>query len=116
MDQNFDYDDPAQLYFDPPELYDGNADSRRFLYCSLYDNGSGPGSPPVKRASNPVGSGCGTSVRACMAGPKKGQLCGSDDSFCDSSPEAGDGECDACPAVGGVTTEDEMFVLLGSRF
>ena len=27
---------------------------------------------------------------------------------------AGDGECDACPLTQGASTEDEMFVLLGS--
>ena len=28
----------------------------------------------------------------------------------------GDGECDACPLRGGVTTEDEMFILIGAYF
>ena len=27
-----------------------------------------------------------------------------------------DGVCDACPAGGGVTTEEEMFLLLGSYY
>ncbi len=51
-----------------------------------------------------------------MDGPYKGVLCGGNDAFCDSTPGAGDGLCDACPVHGGVTTEDEMFVLLGSYF
>ena len=29
---------------------------------------------------------------------------------------AGDGLCDACTLFGGVTTEDEMFLLLGNYF
>ncbi len=32
-----------------------------------------------------------------------------DDAACDSSPGAGDGFCDACQIMGGVTTENEMF-------
>ena len=35
---------------------------------------------------------------------------------CDSTAGAGDGVCDACILIGGVTTEDEMFLLLGSFF
>jgi hypothetical protein len=35
---------------------------------------------------------------------------------CDSSDGAGDGACDACPLLGGVTTEDEMFILFGKYF
>ena len=51
-----------------------------------------------------------------MDGPEKGQLCGGDDSFCDSAPGAGDGDCDACPLLGGLTTEDEMFIFLGGYY
>ena len=32
-----------------------------------------------------------------------------DDAACDGSPGAGDGFCDACPIMGGVTTGNEMF-------
>jgi cysteine-rich repeat protein len=112
-----DYSDPVQKIFDPPVHY-GNlsANDRRFRFCSLYDNGAGPGSPAIKRNSNPIGSGCGTGSRSCVAGPSKGLLCGSNDAFCDSSPGAGDGECDACPVDGGFTTEDEMFILIGGYY
>ena len=69
----------------------------------------------MKRNSDPL-RGCEVGVRACMNGPNKGELCGGSDAFCDSSPGAGDGECDACPIIGGVTTEDEMFIMLGLRY
>jgi hypothetical protein len=44
-----------------------------------------------------------------------GAACGgpAGDATCDSTPEAGDGWCDACPITAGVTTEDEMFLLFG---
>jgi hypothetical protein len=35
---------------------------------------------------------------------------------CDSAPSAGNGLCDGCLLTGGVTTEDEMFLLLGSWY
>ena len=97
--------------------------SRRYKFCSLYDNGA-TNPDEVKRQStspNPpppippglAGGPCSDAVVACMAGPRKGQLCHGDDRQCDSSSGAADGVCDACPLLGGVTTEDEMFILLG---
>jgi hypothetical protein len=38
------------------------------------------------------------------------------DGACDTTPGAGDGECDACSVRFGTTTEDEMFILLGAFF
>ncbi|MEE8147555.1 MAG: hypothetical protein V3T24_08130, partial [Longimicrobiales bacterium] len=111
-----DYTDPVQLEFDPPiALDDAAVADRTYLYCSLYDNGSTPSSPEVSRNSHPVAT-CGAGVRECLSGPNKSVLCGGDDAFCDSSAGAGDGECDACPVVGGVTTEGDMFVLFGSFY
>ena len=49
-------------------------------------------------------------------GPQKGELCNGNDEACDSQPGANDGDCDACPLKGGVTTEDEMFILIGGYF
>ena len=42
-----------------------------------------------------------------MDGPNKGNNCYGNDFNCPQS------ECDACPATGGLTTEDEMFLVLG---
>ena len=36
-----------------------------------------------------------------------------DDASCDSAPGAGDGSCDACAITSGLTSDDEMFVMLG---
>ncbi len=132
-----DYSDPLQLDFDPPLAFDDpDVEDRTFLFCSLYDNGSGPGSPPVKqRSTSPlppaipglatsellnllgVGGPCPKKATVCADGPNKGLVCGTqntlDHAYC------GDAElelCDACPARGGVTTSDEMFILLGSYF
>ena len=115
---NTDYNDPVVLSYDPPIHYgpDTTNDERRYRFCSKYDNGSTATSPPVKLNSDPVGCNCAASQRACVAGPKKGQLCNGDHSFCDSSPGAGDGDCDACPVRGGVTTCDEMFILIGGYY
>ncbi|RIK92067.1 MAG: hypothetical protein DCC71_24680, partial [Proteobacteria bacterium] len=132
-----DYSDPLQLDFDPPLAFDDpDVADRTFLFCSLFDNGSDIGSPPVKRRStspfppdipglatgqllNQVGVGgpCPRHVTVCADGPSKGEVCGTASTL--NHGMCGDPAqklCDACPARGGVTTEDEMFILLGSYY
>jgi len=120
-----DYADPLQLEFDPPISHSGGLSvaDRTYLYCANYDNGSTPGSPPIKRQSTsvspplglPFGGPCPDAELQCI-GPNEGTPCFGDDALCDSAPAAGDGDCDACPVRGGVTTTDEMFILLGDYF
>jgi hypothetical protein len=127
------YNDPAQVRFDPPlALDDPDPAQRRFKFCAIYDNGLGDPTNVKRNSTSPiarpvsffVGGPCrianGPFARdrgiACLAGPKKGMACGGDDRVCDSAPGARDGVCDACPLEGGVTTEDEMFILLGAYF
>jgi hypothetical protein len=125
------YNDPVQLEIDPPLPFTGTADERRFIFCALYDNGSTPTSPSVKRQSTSpvpppigtvlIGGPCEDDELACISPDpaKQGQLCGSEpdpDRFCDSAPGAFDGLCDACPLNGGFTTEDEMFIQLGNFY
>ena len=57
------------------------------------------------------GCGCEPEERSCFGGPDQGMACNGDDSLCGEG-----GICDACPTGGGVTTEEEMFILLGSYF
>jgi len=122
------YNDPVQLSIDPPLPFTGTESERRFLFCALYDNGSAPTSPSVKKQSTSpespvplVGGPCEDAEKTCISADpaKQGQLCADKpdpDRFCDSSPGAFDGVCDACPLRGGFTTEDEMFILLGNYF
>lgn len=123
-----DYTDPLQLVLDPPVAHGSGGgaaaiQARTYLYCSIFDNGAGPGSPAVKRRSTspeppnnlPFGGPCSGTELRCI-GPNQGTLCFNNPSNCDSSPGAGDGDCDACPVLGGVTTEDEMFIGLGSYY
>jgi hypothetical protein len=125
-----DYADPVQLYFDPSIAHDENDPAQRtYLYCALYDNGATPSSPPVKQwslsATTPfpgLGGPCDKARRACMTGPHKGVLCAqsvtgvAEPEFCETSPGEADGQCDACPVIGGVTTDDEMFALFGDYY
>ncbi len=117
------YNDPVQLYFDPPVAFDtSGSKSRRFLYCSTYDNGADDPAEVKRYSTSPSppplapGGPCSLGSTRCLAGPQKGQVCAGNHAFCDSAPEAGDGVCDACTVTGGVTTEDEMFILLGSYY
>jgi hypothetical protein len=118
--QNFVYNDPADLIFDPPLVFDSPDPSQRVLhYCSLYNNGvAADGSPDpqtVTRASRIPPQGFRCFPTACTAG-KIGAPCSGDSRQCDSSRGAGDGACDACPITGGESTENEMFILIGSYY
>ena len=124
-----DYSDPMVLRYDPPVVLDGaDPTSRRYKFCAIYDNGATVPDEVKRQSTSPdppfgggalenlLGGPCPDTTVACLGGPKKGQLCGGDNSVCDSSPGLGDGVCDACPVHGGVTTEDEMFILLGMYY
>ena len=66
------------------------------------------------RKANPSSFGGTCKPVACTAGRVAAPCDGeNDDATCDSSPGAGDGECDACPITGGESTENEMFNLFG---
>ena len=116
-----DYSDPMVLTFDPPVAFDGDDPStRRYKFCTRYDNGADVPLEVKRRSTSPTpplfvapGGPCRVEDAACLSGPRKGELCNGDNRFCDSAPGANDGSCDACPLRGGVTTEDEMFILLG---
>jgi len=121
------YNDPVQLYFDPPLVFnDPDPATRTLRYCALYDNGA-TDPTEVKRKSTspdtpigfPSGGPC-TTPTGCTSG-KVGQSCSGNtqakrNASCDTSVGQGDGVCDACVLRGGVTTEDEMFILLGTYY
>lgn len=123
------YDDPLTLRFDPPMVFDQPRQPDRSLtYCALYDNGFTDPSEVKTKSGSPetpgeiFGSFGGPCAEAthCTSG-RVGDVCGDGDQpardrSCDSVAGAGDGACDACPLRGGVTTEDEMFVLFGAFY
>ncbi len=121
--ENFVYNDPVNRYYDPPLAFDSDDPAERTIhYCAYYENGvASDGSPDpstVKRRSKtPPNSLNLCEPVACTAG-RIGEACGGvdDHASCDSAPDAGDGECDACVATGGNSTEDEMFILLGAYY
>ena len=134
--QSFDYADPLYQRFTGDEIlrFDSpNDEDRTFVYCSRWDNGES-NSAEVRRESNkpdaetcdfvaqfaPLANqaglglftcGCVPEDRSCFGGPNEGMACNGDDSVCGEG-----GVCDACPVGGGVTTEEEMFILLGSYY
>jgi cysteine-rich repeat protein len=120
--QSTEYNDPVRLEFDPPwHLSSTTASNRRIKFCSKYDNGE-TDINEVKRQSTspipvlPVGGPCPDAETRCIGGPQHNQLCNGNHAFCGSSPGLGDGMCDACPLEGGITTEDEMFIALGTYY
>ncbi|HVM98115.1 MAG TPA: EF-hand domain-containing protein [Candidatus Acidoferrales bacterium] len=122
------YNDPVVLNLDPPMVMSSPAAAERSLtYCALYDNGYTNPSEVKTRANSPappipipgIGGPCQTPT-GCTAG-KIGAACQGHtekqrNASCDSSPGAGDGFCDACTLKGGMTTGDEMFILMGQYY
>ena len=112
------YSDPVYRRFDPPMVFDAADPAARTLrYCGLFNNGVGADGAPdpaaVTRASRmPEQASC--KPVACAEG-KVGEPCSGlgDDASCDTAPGAEDGWCDACAITAGVTTENEMFLMLG---
>ena len=133
---NRDYADPLYQRFEEPALpaYD-SADprDRTFRYCSLWDNGETNPNEVRRESTKPAAGtcdfldtvidlvrslgidafacGCEPELRTCFGGPLQGMSCNGDDAVCGEG-----GICDACPLGGGVTTDEEMFVLFGSYF
>jgi hypothetical protein len=108
------YADPAHVVFDPPVALDGeDVASRTYKFCAVYDNGF-TDAADVRRGSTAPDRSTPCD-RHCVDGPQRGKACATD-AACDSAPGRGDGRCDACTLRGGVTTDDEMFILLGSYY
>jgi hypothetical protein len=127
--RSFQYQDPLIQRFTAENtiaLDSLNIEERTFRYCAIFDNGAEDPYTVRRHSERPVATvcevgqyfggalpecGCSPQTRACLGGPNQGAICGDDDAFC--GPE---GVCDACPLAGGVTTEDEMFVIAGSYY
>lgn len=127
--RSFTYQDPLYQRFDESnalELDSTDPQERTYKYCAIFDNGA-TNPDEVRRHSTRAQSeactfatfsqgyigecGCQPEERSCVGGPNEGLACGGDDSLCGDG-----GECDACPVWGGVTTEEEMFAILGSYY
>lgn len=119
MYDSFQYSDPTYAVIDPPIVYDSSNDAdRTLIFCVTFNNGvKDDGSFDLdlvtRRSRTPPKSSRPCRPVACTAG-RIGEPCEgvNDHAACDSSPGAGDGECDACAIQSGITTEDEMFFLL----
>jgi hypothetical protein len=133
---NYDYADPLYQRFFGDEILSFDLvgeEDRTFKYCALWDNGESNPAEVRRDSIKPdaetcefVGAfaplanarglglfpcGCEPEERSCFGGPNEGMACNGDDSVCGEG-----GICDACPAGGGVTTEEEMFILAGSYY
>jgi hypothetical protein len=143
---SFVYNDPADRTYNPPLAFDSEDPTQRTVhYCSLYNNGctaaagSGTTQPTCSTKDDGVVDGIPDPTLvmrrslippsainsyppslckpvACATG-KIGAPCSAGfDRVCDSTPGANDGSCDACPITGGESTQNEMFILIGSYY
>lgn len=115
--ESYDYSDPLTLNADPIHVYSGTTEDRTIKFCALFDNGFTDPAHVKTQSGSPqptgnliVGGPCSNAEVRCMGGVNKGQLCSGNDLNCPGST------CDACPLKGGVTTEDEMFLPLGTYY
>ena len=120
--ESFDYADPVQRDYEPALEFDGVTDEERTLrYCAIYSNGLAPDGSldpsSVRRTSITAPNGEPCVPTHCAVG-RVGEPCGGvdDDATCDSFLGSGDGACDACALTGGVTTQDEMFIVIGRAY
>lgn len=120
------YNDPVVLRPEVPDVFRGTADERSVTFCGLYDNGHVDPREVKRRSTSPpppvgfpgIGGPCAEPTH-CAEG-KVGEPCSgrgeaARNRSCNSEGK-NDGLCDACPLRGGVTTEDEMFILLGRYY
>jgi hypothetical protein len=113
--ESYVYNDPIYQHYEPWLEFNGaDEKSRTIEFCAEFNNGlTKDGTPDVKlvtrKSKMPPPNATCTPV-ACTAG-KIGAKC-SANADCDSTAGAKDGECDACPITTGLTTENEMFVLM----
>ncbi|MFK7977416.1 MAG: hypothetical protein AB8C02_14870 [Halioglobus sp.] len=119
--ETFTYDEPLFKVFDPALIFDSpNREERKLNHCATYNNGvNDDGSPNIEtvvRLSRRPVNARACKPTACVAGNIGGSCNGADDdAACDSSPDAGDGWCDACAISGAFSSDDEMFILIGSK-
>ena len=126
--ENFLYNDPTDKTFSPPLEFDSaEAEDRTLRYCAIFNNGvSSDGSPDIETVTRysrmpdsvhipGVPGACYPT--ACVAGKIGAECSGPDDNdACNTTTEAADGWCDACPITGGESTENEMMLLLGDFY
>jgi len=127
--RSFFYQDPLYQRFDAEnnlEILDSaDPNDRTFRYCAIWDNGATDPMEVRRHSERPdantcaIGNftdlvgpcGCEPEQRACLGGENQGAACNGDDAVCGEG-----GECDACPVWGGITTEEEMFGILGAMY
>jgi hypothetical protein len=119
--ETFTYDEPLYKTFEPAMVFNSPDPAQRVLkHCATYNNGvNDDGSPNietvVRLSRRPVNARACVPT-ACVAGKVGGSCNGAaDNASCDSTPGAGDGWCDACAISGAFSSDDEMFILLGSK-
>lgn len=118
--ETYTYDEPLNKLFEPHLVFNSADQAERTLeYCATYNNGVNADGTlnldTVTRASRRPVNAKACEPIACVAGNIGASCAGEDDdASCDSAPGAGDGWCDACAITSGLTSDDEMFVLLGA--
>ena len=119
--ESYTYDDPAYIVYEPPLTFNSADPAKRTVEnCAIYNNGvNADGSPNIElvtRLSQRPPNARSCRPTACVAGKVAASCNGKDDNAsCDSEPGLGDGWCDACAISGAFSSDDEMFIYIGSK-
>ena len=119
--ESYTYDDPAYVVYEPPITFNSADPAKRTVEnCAVYNNGvNADGSPNIElvvRLSQRPPNARSCTPTACVQGKVAAPCNGKDDNAsCDSEPGAGDGWCDACAISGAFSSDDEMFIYIGSK-
>ena len=119
--ESYTYDDPAYVVYEPPIRFNSADPAKRTVEnCAVYNNGvNADGSPNIElvvRLSQRPPNARSCRPTACVQGKVAAPCNGKDDNAsCDSEPGAGDGWCDACAISGAFSSDDEMFIYIGSK-
>ncbi|MDG1946185.1 MAG: hypothetical protein P8J17_18130 [Halioglobus sp.] len=117
--ETFTYDEPLYKTFEPAMVFNSpDPKARTLTHCATYNNGvnadGSPNTETVVRLSRRPVNARPCRPTACVAGDIGASCNGpDDDASCNASP--GSGACDACAISGAFSSDDEMFILIGSK-
>lgn len=117
--ETFTYDEPLYKKWNPARIFnDPDPKTRTLKHCATYNNGvNDDGSPNIEtvvRLSRRPPNARACKPSACVSGNIGASCNGADDdASCNAPP--GSLSCDACAILGAFSSDDEMFILIGSK-
>lgn len=123
------FDEPLLLRCDSPAEFEARVGAcaalqsllpsdavRSLTFCASYDNGLVDVRKVKRRSTSPAPCLATHCTAGQVTQPCSGATAAERDASCDSEPDLGDGECDACTLSGGFSSDDAALGLVGQYF